>query len=77
MVCSPTKESATLGYACGQPCRLDYVYLAHELRGLGLARTLIARVTGTTEGVCIATHRFCGRRKASRFAFNPYLAGHY
>lgn len=79
VVCSPDKETALLGFACGEPGRkiLHGVYLENDFRGHGLGRQLIAMVTGVASGPVVTTHRFARRGAPSRFVWNPYLARYH
>lgn len=79
VVCSPDKDTALVGFACGEPDRglLHFVHVEHNFRGHGLARQLIAMVTGVASGPVVTTHRFARRGAPSRFVWNPYQARYH
>lgn len=65
-------EDAILGWSCTGPKRLYYVYARKELRGLGMAKALIAHLD--YEGPITFTHQpvVKGIPIPDRWTYNPY-----
>ncbi len=77
VVCSPEVPSTIFAWALGMPGEraiLHYAYTVPELRGLGVARTLITEILGDYAPRIVTSHRWPprGGRASARFLFNPY-----
>lgn len=73
VACDEIDPRVVIGWACGAPGVLHYVYVKRKFRGDGIARALLDAI-GAGEGPLTVTHMTGAIRRWNRpVEFNPYL----
>jgi hypothetical protein len=74
VACDPMAPHVLVGWACGGPRMLHYVYVKDEFRGDGVCRCLLDAL-GCADGDVTVTHWASAMdrwRKVRRVSFDPY-----
>lgn len=66
---SAADPTTLLGFVCGSPTRLEYVYVPSDLRCMGLGRKLVERLLGSYPGRITCGHPWPW--KSGRFIHEP------